>query len=114
MAERAMKACEGKVQLHLLPPAALHDIARVREFGARKYADFDWTKSRDWTDYYNAVQRHTHAWLTGEDCDPESGLSHLAHAACNLIFLLEFARSGAGNDNRPKGLLINPYNEEKN
>lgn len=103
---QAMKASAGKVMLHLLPPAALCDIARVREFGAAKYAPWDWTIGRNWTDYFDAVMRHMLAWQTGEDNDPESGLPHLAHAACTLTFMLEFARSGAGLDNRPRGLLV--------
>jgi hypothetical protein len=103
---QAMKASHGKVMLHLLPPGPLCDVARVREFGASKYAPWDWTIGRNWTDYYDAVLRHMFAWQTGQDNDPESGLPHLAHACCTSLFLLEFARSGKGLDNRPSGLLV--------
>lgn len=100
----AMKETAGKVPLSLLPPLALTEIAKVRAYGAAKYAPWDWTLGRAWTDYLDAVQRHLLAWQAGEDRDPESGLPHLAHAACGLMFLLEFAATGAGEDNRPIGL----------
>jgi hypothetical protein len=36
-----------------------------------------------------ALLRHINAWRRGEKCDDESGLHHLAHALCNVAFLLE-------------------------
>ena len=110
---QAMKASHGKVMLHLLPPGPIYDIARVREFGSEKYAPWDWTIGRNHTDYYDAVMRHMLAWLTGEDNDPESGLSHLAHAGCTLLFMIEHAKTGKGLDNRPSGLLRNPMAETR-
>ena len=38
----------------------------------------------------------------GEDKDPESGLSHLAHAACCIMFLLEFEKTHPELDDRYK------------
>ena len=37
---------------------------------------------------YDALQRHLSSWWGGEDKDPETNLSHLAHAGCCLLFLL--------------------------
>jgi hypothetical protein len=34
--------------------------------------------------------RHIAAWQSTGNTDPESGHHHLAHAACNLIFLMWF------------------------
>lgn len=107
----SMKHNEGKVRLHLVPPRFIVEVAKVREFGSQKYATWDWALGRNWTDYHDAVQRHMLAWLAGEDCDPESGLSHLAHAATSLAFLIEFRATGAGCDNRPKGMIDNPMGE---
>jgi hypothetical protein len=45
------------------------------------------------------------AWYSGEDFDPESGLSHLAHAACNLMMLQEFEYTKPLLDDRIKSLL---------
>jgi len=108
MTKTAMKSNAGKPRMSLLPPAALVDIVRVREFGCQKYDDWDWTKARPWTEYSDAAERHIMAWAAGQDNDEESGLNHLAHAACNMLFLLEFAKSGAGKDDRPTGLVEFP------
>jgi len=35
------------------------------------------------------MYRHLNSHHAGEYFDQESGLTHLAHAACNLIFLME-------------------------
>jgi hypothetical protein len=39
--------------------------------------------------YFDAMQRHVWAWRRGESLDPETGMHHLAHAACCLFFLYE-------------------------
>lgn len=100
----------GKPMLHLLPPGPLADIARVLEHGADKHGGpWSWTEDgRLWSEHYNAAQRHMMAWWIGETMDPESGLSHLAHAAARLLIALEMERSGKGLDNRPRGLLSSP------
>lgn len=107
MSDKALKNATGKARLSLLPPAPLVDITRVMEHGARKYEDWDWCRSRLWMEYLDAVLRHLALWQSGEDLDGESGLPHLSHAACTLLFLIEFARTGAGTDDRPK-LLARP------
>lgn len=56
-------------------------------YGAEKYEPNNWQKV-DKHRYYAAMMRHMVAELKGEDCDQESGLLHLAHMACNALFLL--------------------------
>jgi len=51
---------------------------------------------------YAAAQRHLWAWWDGEDIDPESGLNHLDHAACNLAFLIELIKTHPEMDDRSK------------
>lgn len=78
----------------LLPYAgpALLDVAAVLTFGAAKYGPNNWQGLTDFDDrYYAAILRHVFALGTGEEIDPESGLPHLAHAACGLLFLLSRA-----------------------
>jgi len=101
--EGAKKSDDGKVRLDLLPVQPLLDIGQVLTFGADKYAERNWEKGFDWSRPYAATLRHLFAWWNGEDKDPETGLSHLAHAACEVMFLQEFEHAGKGNDNRPKG-----------
>lgn len=80
----------GKPQYGLLPPLALRATVDVLTFGAEKYEPNNWkyvpdSKRR----YFDAMQRHLWAYKEGETIDPESGLHHLAHAMCCLMFLYE-------------------------
>jgi hypothetical protein len=65
---------------------ALGDVARVIEYGARKYSLSNWMKVHP-DRYRDALLRHVLAYLRGEAKDQESGLPHLAHAICNCLFL---------------------------
>lgn len=74
---------------------SLHEVARVLTFGANKYAEDSWqTVPNAVVRYENALDRHLNAWKLGESYDPESGLHHLAHAACNVLFILWFELKG--------------------
>jgi hypothetical protein len=109
MSKPGIKDVDGKVPMHLLCPAHLVDMARVRAFGSEKYkSPWGWTDGDSYTNFYDAAIRHLLAWVAGEDLDPESGLPHIAHAAVSLMFIAEFQRSGRGLDNRPRGLLSSP------
>jgi hypothetical protein len=46
--------------------------------------------------------RHVFAFARGEDIDPDSGLPHLDHAACCILFLSSYQKTGTGNDDRYK------------
>ena len=62
-------------------------------YGANKYAPDSWRHIEDAVNrYYASLRRHINAYRKGEKIDPESGLSHLAHAACNIMFLMYFDR----------------------
>lgn len=97
------KLDDGKIRMDLLPSAPLKDIAEVLTFGAKKYAAHNWRKGINYSRVYGALQRHLSAWNEGEDTDPESGLNHLAHAGCCLLFLLEYTHSRTQYDDRYKG-----------
>lgn len=80
----------GKLEYGLLPPHALEETVKVLTFGAQKYERDNWQKVPDSKRrYFDALQRHVWAWKTGEQNDPESGIHHLAHAMCCLMFLYE-------------------------
>ncbi len=91
----------GKLPWHLLPPDAVEQIVAVLEFGAKKYGDRNWEEGMAWSRPFSALMRHMWAWWRGEDRDPETGLSHLAHAGCCILFLLAYERRNIGVDNRP-------------
>lgn len=79
---------QDKPQVNLIPTVALIEMGKVLAFGAKKYDRGNWAKGLATSRYYDAATRHLLAWNEGEDKDPESGLSHLAHAAVNLCFML--------------------------
>lgn len=82
---------EGKLQYSLIPPIATKALAEVLTFGAKKYAPNSWQNVPDAERrYLDALMRHLEAYRAGEEIDPESGLSHLAHLLCNVSFLLHF------------------------
>ena len=80
----------NKLEYGLLPPFALEETVKVLTFGAQKYERDNWKKVSDSKRrYFDAMERHIWAWKKGEQCDPESGIHHLAHAMCCLMFLYE-------------------------
>lgn len=82
---RQVSAKEAAKGLEDVTPALL-EVARVLTFGAAKYGPNNWQNVKPFADrYYAALLRHLFA---SEHVDPESGLSHLAHAACCALFLL--------------------------
>lgn len=90
-----------KLPLHLLPHDALTEVAKVLDYGQRKYDARNWEKGMAWSRPYSACLRHLWAWWRGQERDPETGLSHLAHAACCVLFLLAYVIRGSLGDDRP-------------
>lgn len=80
----------GKPILGAVPPHAELAVGRVLTFGAEKYARGNWDKVEDHENrYMDAALRHLNAHRRGELADSESGESHLAHAACCILFMLD-------------------------
>ena len=104
--KKLMKFDIGKARFSLYHPKALHAIAEVFTYGARKYEDWNWLKGTNWSRYYDALQRHLNAFWGREDRDIESKLLHLAHAGCCVFILLTYQILGVGNDDRPQNNKI--------
>lgn len=101
----------GKPPLDLLDRHALEEIAQVLAFGAAKYGRGNWRQGLALSRLLAACLRHVFAFLDGEDLDPESGRSHLAHAACCLVFALRLHRDRPDLDDRErKNLFIGKSN----
>ena len=98
----ALKFDSGKPGMNLLSREALEQIALVMDFGKQKYDAHNWRKGFVWSRPLSAALRHIMAFNDGEYKDPESGLSHLAHAACCIMFLLEFEKTHKDLDDRWK------------
>lgn len=87
---RGRKDDGGKAPWHLFTWRAAAAVVRVLEFGAAKYGPGNWRLVDDQRNrYFSAALRHLTAWWCGEKRDPDTGESHLAHAACCVLFLLE-------------------------
>ena len=89
--EQGRKDDSSKLRYSLLPVGTVNQVVQVLEFGSKKYADHNWQKVPSAnTRYYDAALRHIDAWFSGELKDSETGLPHLAHAICCLMFLMWF------------------------
>ena len=93
--DQEAKADAGKLQLTLVPPEIIRNIAAVRQYGIRKYPNGgkeNW-KRVSVERYRDAAYRHWLAYL--EDpygVDEESGLPHLYHWLCNAAFIAELEK----------------------
>lgn len=89
----------GKRRFTLLPWSSVNHVVDALEYGARKYAVNNWVTLKDPRNRYaDAAMRHLTARLQGELDDPESGLPHLAHAVCCLLFLMWFDDGNAPSE----------------
>ena len=93
-----------KPKMNLLPPKAIVEISKVLTFGAAKYDAENWRKLDDLQNRYTAgALRHIFAHMDGEELDPETNLSHLAHAMCCLLFKLEIElENGKSKEEEPR------------
>lgn len=83
------KADAGKPHPSYVPVEIIEAVMRVREYGNAKYHDSDNWRTVEPERYHDALLRHIlRAWNDPYAVDPESGLLHLEHAACNIAFLL--------------------------
>jgi hypothetical protein len=95
-----LKFDNDKVRLELLPFDALMEVGKVLTVGAKKYGSRNWEKGIDHSRLYGAAFRHLAASVQRQDIDDESGLDHLAHCACEVLFLLAYHLRKVGKDDR--------------
>lgn len=99
-----------KAPMHLIPPYALEQTAWVQKLGAEKYGPYNWRKTGVCAStYVSAIMRHLNAWRDGEDLDPESGISHIAHIASSCNILLDAGHCGTLQDDRNKKPVPNTF-----
>lgn len=91
MKDQTAKTDGGKAHPSYVPVELIKQVMAVREFGtARYHNDPDNWKHVEPERFHDALLRHIlAAWNDPYAIDPDSGLPHLAHAACNIAFLLE-------------------------
>lgn len=87
--DQTIKFDEGKPRPSLVPQGIINGMAKVREYGLRKYGDKESWRMVDIDRYVNALYRHVMAVADGEWLDSESGLPHVDHIAVNAAFIRE-------------------------
>lgn len=109
---------QTKPSLSLIPGTGLVYLAKVMENGASKYGAYNWRdyKIQSMT-YCDAILRHIHSYIDGEELANDSGLPHLAHLAATALILLDAIESNQVVDNRPKkgytSQTIDKFTEKK-
>lgn len=97
-----VKYDNGKPDFTYISIELMEAVARVREFGAKKYARSNWKKGFKVTRSCAAALRHIFQFLSGETVDSESGELHLAHAVCCLEHAIYDMKHRPENDDRDK------------
>jgi hypothetical protein len=88
---------KDKPDFTLLPWGAIRSIVKVLDFGKQKYSHDNWKIVPDAKNRYLAAAfRHITAYAEGQTHDEDSGLHHLSHACCCLLFILHFDKEGKG------------------
>lgn len=87
---------EDKPQLSLVYRSFVEEVAKVRAYGLTKYPNAENWRTTTRRQHYDALLRHVFQAIDDLDgdepnlkLDEESALPHLAHAACNIMFLIE-------------------------
>lgn len=88
MSSQGIKHDSGKPRLDLIDSRAIFELAKVLTEGAKKYPTHNWRRGLHKSRLIAATLRHVFAYSGGEDLDPETGLSHIAHAMAGCMFLL--------------------------
>lgn len=96
-----IKYDQNKPKLSQFPREAMEAVAEVMEYGARKYGSGTWSRV-EIQRYIDAGARHLYAMQdideNGKECinlskiDEESGLEHLYHLACNVVYAVAIYR----------------------
>jgi hypothetical protein len=113
-----LKYDSDKPNMSLLSSLAIEELSKVLTFGAKKYSDHNWRKGISTSRLLAAAFRHLFAYLRGEDLDPETGLSHVAHAMCCMMFIIELKITDPKSDDRyvvvPKVDAVNVPSNTRN
>lgn len=81
-----LKNDKDKPDWSLLPLDIIEGIVIILTYGAKKYERDNW-KTVENRRNFAALLRHLTKWQKGEDIDEGSGLHHLDHALCDLMFI---------------------------
>ena len=98
--QEGRKFDKEKPRVDLLPGDALLELAQVLGANIGKHGERSWERGKPWSKDFGSLLRHLWAWWGGEELDKESGLPHLAHAGCRILFLIAYSLRNKGLDDR--------------
>lgn len=98
--KEGIKHDSTKPDMSLLSAYAMYELSKVLSYGKVKYAAHNWRKGIARSRLLAAALRHIFSYLAGQDKDPESGLPHLSHAMCCLMFATELHVTMPETDDR--------------
>ncbi len=91
-----------KPRITTIPAQVLFEIGNALFEGHLKYGGNNWRASGVQASvYFDAAFRHLSAWWTGENTDPDSGMSHISKAIAGLVILRDAMLHDMVNDDRP-------------
>ena len=93
---------QGKPDLSFILSAkeSLNGLAKVYEFGAKKYARNNWKRGLTYLTLVSSLMRHLTKFVCGEDLDEESKLPHVDHVLWNAQILSEMFHTRKDMDDR--------------
>ena len=77
----------GKPQYSRIDYTLFEEVVKVLESADSQYGRDNWKKGFPMTELIDSTMRHLFAFNSGEALD-KSGFHHMAHAAANMIFIL--------------------------
>lgn len=96
-----------KLALGLVPDTLVVAAAMAFTEGAAKYGRFNWRVAGVRASiYHDAARRHFAKWWNGEECDPQTGVPHLASVAACVAILIDAGALGKLTDDRPPAAPI--------
>lgn len=84
---KALRYNEGKPELSQIPFETEVEVAKVFMYGQKKYTRNNWKNGFKYSSLVDSTLRHFIAWFNGQEIDPESGLTHMAHFHTNVEIL---------------------------
>ncbi len=95
-----IKHDQDKPRMDLIAPEMQIALGEILGFGAQKYSCRNWEEGMKWGRVFASLMRHMWAWWGKAESDPETGKSHLWHAAACIMFLIAYEARSVGEDDR--------------
>lgn len=99
--DKALKYNQNKPMWSLVDFKSFEGMVKVLEFGAKKYEAHNWKKGLYTSEICESLLRHLFEHMSGNRIDNESGLPHIDHVACNIMFLSWMTNNKKEFDNLP-------------